>query len=58
MKTKTEAPSNTHTHATMENDGKEAIGLKLMAWTMYAVLYGLYGLLAIQILKVLLSLLV
>ena len=43
---------------TEENDGSEAIGLKIMAWIMYAVIYGLWGLFAIQVLKGVMSLLV
>ena len=43
---------------TQENDGKEAIGLTIMAWIMNAVIYGLWGLLAIQVLKGVMSLLV
>ena len=43
---------------TEENDGKEAIGLTIMAWIMYAVIYGLCVLFAIQVLKGLMSLLV
>ena len=43
---------------TEEYDGKEAIGLTIIAWIMNAVIYGLWGLFALQILKTVLSLLV
>jgi len=40
------------------NEEKEAIGLKLMAWIMYAVIYGLWGIVMIGAIKSILSLLV
>ena len=42
----------------MKTEDNEAIGLKVMAWIMYAVIYGLWGIVMIGAIKAILSLLV